>query len=191
MSSKTMSKDLYGDKRMGFFIYLFVEAIMFSTLFATYIIYTPPQMGLYPGELFKLHTVVLASVFLLSSSGTLMIAEKGLDRKNARMILTGLLITFTFGATFMYFEVDEFYKFISEGHTVAKNNFLASYFVLVGLHASHVLFGLGWMIVLLIQRKLLPFNLFAEKHRIFNYYWHFVDIIWVLIVIIVYTPYLF
>lgn len=191
MSSKTMSRDLFGDKRMGFFIYLFVEAVMFATLFATYIIYTPAEQGPHPSELFEMKTVVLSSIFLLSSSGTLMIAEKGLERRNAKLILTGLLITFTFGAIFMYFETHEFYKFVSEGHTVAVNNFLSSYFVLVGLHASHVLFGLGWMIVLLIQRKLIPYTLFEEKHRIFNYYWHFVDIIWVLILIIVYTPYLF
>ena len=190
MNSKTMSKDLFGDKRMGFFIYLFVEAVMFATLFATYLIYTPAPQGPHPSEVFEVKTVVLASIFLLSSSGTLMIAEKGLDRRNIKMILTGLLITFTFGAIFMYFEVHEFYTFVTEGHTISTNNFLSSFYVLVGLHASHVLFGLFWMIVLLIQRKLLPYNLFKEKHKIFNYYWHFVDIIWVGILIIVYIPYL-
>lgn len=53
-------------------------------------------------------------------------------------------------------------------------------------------FGLGWMILLMVQfKQSLPRALFVEKQKIFNYYWHFVDLIWVLIILIVYVPYLF
>ncbi|MBM7551830.1 cytochrome c oxidase subunit 3 [Thalassobacillus pellis] len=190
MSTKAMSQDLFADKRMGFFIYLGVEAIMFSTLFATYIIYTPAPVGPHPSEIFEMKTTVLASIFLLSSSGTIFIAEKGLDKRSTKMIIAGIIFTFLLGATFMYFEMHEFHKFIKEGHLISTSNFLSSYYVLVGLHASHVVFGLGWMIILLIQLKKQPFQLFKEKHKVFIYYWHFVDIIWVFIISIVYAPYL-
>ncbi|SFG32222.1 cytochrome c oxidase subunit 3 [Halobacillus alkaliphilus] len=190
MSSKTISQDLFGDKRIGFFIYLFVEVVMFSTLFATYIIYTPPQTGPHPGELFEWKTTILASIFLLSSSGTLLLSEKGLNNRNMKLVRAGIGLTFLLGAAFMYFEIEEFRKFIMEGHVISTNNFLSSYYVLVGLHASHVTFGLGWMIILFIQGRVLPFNLFKEKHKIFNYYWHFVDVIWVIILLVVYIPYL-
>ncbi|SDY10993.1 MULTISPECIES: cytochrome c oxidase subunit 3 [Salimicrobium] len=191
MSSKLMSEELFADKKTGFFIYLFVEAIMFTTLFATYLIYTPPQTGPYPGELFEWQTTLFASLFLISSSGTLLLSEKGLKERKMKLIVAGVVITFLLGAGFMYFEIEEFRKFITDGHVVSTNNFLSAYYVLVGLHAVHVTFGLGWMIVLLVQGRLLPFNLFKEKHKIFNYYWHFVDAIWIIILLVVYIPYLF
>ena len=190
---KQMSEILYQDKKLGFFIYLIVEAVMFATLFATYIIFTPPSEGVQPDEVYELKTVILTSVFLLSSSGTLLIAESGLEHWHRTKIWLGLGLTFVLGILFMGFEIHEFYKYVSEGYTITVNNFLSSFFVLVGLHASHVAFGLAWMILLMIQFKQqnIPRSLFIEKHKIFNYYWHFVDFIWVIIILIVYAPYLF
>ncbi|SDP31921.1 cytochrome c oxidase subunit 3 [Halobacillus aidingensis] len=188
---KQTSEVLFNDKRLGFFLYLVVEAIMFATLFATYILYTPSPRGADPTEVYELRTVVLTSVFLLSSSGTLLIAESGLGNWNRLKIWIGLGTTFLLGSIFMGLEVHEFYKYWSEGYTLTMNNFLASFYVLVGLHASHVAFGLVWMILLMVQfKQTMPKSLFIEKHKIFNYYWHFVDVIWVLIILIVYAPYL-
>ncbi|MCA1010955.1 cytochrome c oxidase subunit 3 [Halobacillus halophilus] len=190
---KQVSEILYQDKKLGFFIYLIVEAVMFATLFATYIIFTPPSEGVQPDEVYELKTVILTSVFLLSSSGTLLVAESGLKHWNRMKIWLGLGLTLLLGSLFMGFEVHEFYKYASEGHTITVNNFLSSFYVLVGLHASHVAFGLAWMILLMLQFKQqkIPESLFIEKHKIFNYYWHFVDAIWVMIILIVYAPYLF
>ncbi|RWZ58916.1 cytochrome aa3 quinol oxidase subunit III [Halobacillus fulvus] len=189
---KQMSDVLFLDKRFGFFLYLVVEAIMFATLFATYIIFTPAERGAHPSEVFEWKTVALTSIFLLSSSGTLLMAEKGLKNWSRKWIWVGLVTTFLLGAIFMGLEIHEFYKYAHEGYTLSMNNFLGAFYVLVGLHASHVAFGLGWMINLMIQfTKDMPRALFIEKHKIFNYYWHFVDVVWVLIVTIVYLPYLF
>ncbi|ARI76010.1 cytochrome c oxidase subunit 3 [Halobacillus mangrovi] len=190
---KQTSDVLFQDKRLGFFLYLVVEAFMFATLFATYIIFTPPSVGANPSEVYELRTVILTSVFLLSSSGTLLIAESGLEHWNLKKIWIGIITTFLLGAVFMGLEIHEFYKYTHEGFTITMNNFLSSFYVLVGLHASHVAFGLGWMILLMVQLKQqkLPKALFIEKHKIFNYYWHFVDVVWVMIILIVYAPYLF
>lgn len=189
---KQTSEVLFQDKRLGFFFYLVVEAIMFAVLFATYIISTPASRGADPSEVFELRSVVLASLFLLPSSATLLIAEKGLNNWDRKKVWIGLVTTFVLGAVFLGLETHEFYKYVHEGYTLSMNNYLASFYVLVGLHASHVAFGLGWMMILMLQLKQkLPRSLFIEKHKVFNYYWHFVDVIWVLIVLIVYLPYLF
>src|SRR5699024_10028548 len=66
----TDEQSLFRDKQIGFLIYLGVESIMFLTLFATYFIFTPSSEGPHPSEIFSVTTVVLSSVFLLSSSGT-------------------------------------------------------------------------------------------------------------------------
>ncbi|MFD2922847.1 cytochrome c oxidase subunit 3 [Halobacillus naozhouensis] len=191
--NQTVSRELFGDKRLGFYIYLGVEAVMFATLFATYIIFTPPEKGVTPTEAFDLRSVIMTSAFLLPSSATLLIAEKGLKDASRMKVWIGLITTFLLGAVFLGLEVHEFYKYaVHEGYTISVNNFMASFYTLVGLHASHVAFGLGWMLLLMLQLKRnIPSALFNEKQRIFNYYWHFVDFIWVMIIIFVYSPYVF
>ncbi|MDY0404513.1 cytochrome c oxidase subunit 3 [Virgibacillus sp. 179-BFC.A HS] len=182
---------LFRDKQIGFFIYLGVEAVMFLTLFATYIIFTPATQGPRPGEIFEAKSLILSSFFLLSSSGTLMLAEKGMKEKKTGKLLVWLGITLLFGLIFLGFEISDFHKYISEGYLTSTSNFLGSFYVLVGLHAAHVMFGSGWMILLLIQQRMnIPTSLFQEKLKIFSYYWHFVDVVWVFIIVIVYLPYM-
>jgi len=183
--------ELFKDKKIGFFIFLAVEAVMLATLFANYFIFTPADKGPHPSELFEVKTVVLTSLFLLSSSGTLLYAEKALEAKKAMGMLIGLGITFLFALVFLGLEINEFYEYVSQGYGLSASVFLGAFYVLVGLHAAHVTFGAVWMILLFIHYKSsMPRSLFFEKFKIFSYYWHFVDFIWVFIIIIVYLPYL-
>lgn len=183
---------LFKDKQMGFFIYLGVEAIMFFVLFATYLIFTPSSEGPHPSDVFDAMTVILTSVFLLSSSATLWIAEKELTRKRVNMIYAWLGVTLLFGLIFLGLEINEFYQYIQAGNGLSTSSFLSSFYVLLGLHGAHVAFGCGWMIVLMIHlKRKISYSLYTEKLKIFSYYWHFVDSIWILIVLIVYVRYLF
>lgn len=180
----------FGDKRLGFGLYLIAEAIMFATLFATYVLFTRDAVNPSPEKVFEARTIIIASVFLLSSSATIHFAEKAVEKNNVRKIIVGLATTFILGLAFMGMEVHEFRTYIHEGYTLTENLFLSSFYILVSLHAAHVLFGLGWMIVLAYHLKRIPRSLYAEKQAIFSYYWHFVDVVWIFIIAIVYGPYL-
>lgn len=183
--------ELFKDKKIGFFIFLGVEAVMFATLFANYLIFTPASVGPHPSDLFELKTVILTSLFLLSSSGTLLYSEKALEATKDTGMYIGLAVTLLFALVFLGLEINEFYSYVSEGYTLGTSVFLGAFYILVGLHAAHVAFGAGWMVLLFIQYKRnIPRSLFEEKYKIFSYYWHFVDFIWIFIVIIVYIPYL-
>lgn len=183
---------LFKDKQMGFFIFLGVETIMFFVLFATYMIFTPSSEGPHPSDAFDVMSVILTSVFLLSSSGTLWIAGKELTNKNINMIYLWLGMTLLFGLIFLGLEINEFYHYIQAGNGLSTSSFLSSFYVLLGLHGAHIAFGCGWMIMLVIHlKRRIPYSLFTEKFKVFSYYWHFVDSIWVLIVLIVYVRYLF
>lgn len=184
--------ELFRDKRLGFFIFLSVEAVMFLTLFATYLIFTPSSEGPHPSEVFETTSIIISSVFLLSSSGTLMLSERGLVDRELKKLLPWLGITLLFALVFLGLEINEFYNYVQEGYTLSTNSFLSSYYVLVGLHAAHVAFGSGWMIVLSIQlRRHFAHSLYIEKYKIFTYYWHFVDIVWIGILLIVYARFIF
>ncbi|UOQ47089.1 cytochrome c oxidase subunit 3 [Gracilibacillus caseinilyticus] len=186
------NKELFQDKRIGFFLYLIIDITMFAILFATYFIYTPGSIGPKPEEVFETKTVILSSVFLLSSSATLHYSEVQYRKKQSGRFYIGWSLTALLGLAFLRVEIDEFHKYWTEGYQIDTNVFLASFYVLVGLHAAHVTFGLGWMMQLLTQwrQAKLPSRLYMEKQKIFGYYWHFVDSIWVFIVLIVYLPYL-
>src|SRR5699024_1283371 len=83
-------------EQIGFLIYLGVESIMFITLFATYFILTPSSEGLHPSDIFSVTTIVLSSIFLFSSSGTLIVAEKGVPNMNVKQIIMWLTVTLLF-----------------------------------------------------------------------------------------------
>jgi cytochrome c oxidase subunit 3/cytochrome aa3-600 menaquinol oxidase subunit 3 len=189
-----MNKDeaaLFQDKKIGFFIFLSVEAVMFATLFANYFIFTPASTGPHPSELFDAKTVIATSFFLLSSSGTLWYSERALESGKAGAMHIALGITLLFALIFLGLEINEFNSYVSQGYGTSASVFLGAFYVLVGLHAAHVTYGAIWMILLFIQyRKQIPRTLFQEKYKIFSYYWHFVDVIWVFIIAIVYVPYL-
>ncbi|TQS72112.1 cytochrome aa3 quinol oxidase subunit III [Ornithinibacillus gellani] len=182
---------IFKDKQLGFFIYLGVETIMFATLFATYMIFTPAEKGPHPADIFEWKTLLLSSFFLLSSSGTLMMSEKGLRSGRKGLLVLGLFITLLFGMTFLGLEILEFSSYLQQGYGTSASVFFGSFYVLVGLHAAHVAFGVGWMGMLFLQlgREKHAAS-FEQKHRIFSYYWHFVDVIWIGIMVIVYIPYL-
>ncbi|CAM3229527.1 cytochrome c oxidase subunit 3 [Filibacter tadaridae] len=182
---------LFKDKKMGFLIYLGIEAIMFMVLFMTYTIFTPPTKDPFPADIFEIKTVVLASVFLLSSSVTLFLSDKYLKKERKTPFIIWLVLTFLLAAAFLGVEINEFASYVQQGYTTSSNVFMGAFYVLVGLHAAHVVFGIGWMIILFIHHiRKIPAPLFLSKQTIFSYYWHFVDLIWVLIIIIVYVPYL-
>lgn len=155
-------------------------------------IFTPSTEGPQPSEVFDTLSVVLASIFLLSSSGTLIVAEKGLAKQNFNKIVIWLGVTLALALVFLGLEINEFYSYVQAGNGLTTSSFLSSLYVLVGLHAAHVAFGCGWMIILGIHLKnKIPYGLYIEKFKIFSYYWHFVDIVWVFILLVVYVRFLF
>ncbi|MYL54549.1 cytochrome aa3 quinol oxidase subunit III [Pontibacillus yanchengensis] len=186
----TYNQDLQGDKKLGFVLYLVGELVMFATLFATFFIFVQDAIDPTPTEVFEARTVIISSVFLLSSSGTIHFAEKAAEIQNRKGIAIWLAATVLLGLAFMGVEIHEFRTYYHEGFTLTQNIFLSSFYILVGLHAAHVLFGIGWMLLLAIQLNSIPSSIYGDKQKIFSYYWHFVDVIWIFIIVFVYAPYL-
>src|SRR5699024_8799379 len=124
----TAEESLFHDKRIGFFIYLAVEAIMFLTLFATYFIFTPSSEGPHPSDIFDAKIVILSSIFLLSSSGTLYMAERQIRSQRLLAFALWLAVTLLLGLVFLGFEVNEFGGFVKDGYGISVNSFLSSYY---------------------------------------------------------------
>jgi len=172
----------------GFWIYILTDCILFSCLFATYVVLHHP--GAY-GPALKKHIelpyVLGETFFLLASNFTFGLGILSMNKNQHNMLRFWLIITFILGAGFVGMEIHEFFTLAAQGYTPQVSGAASSFFVLVGTHGFHVSMGLLWMLVMLIQVsffKVTP----AIKRRLtyLGLFWNFLDIVWIFLFTVVY-----
>ncbi|WP_085522550.1 cytochrome aa3 quinol oxidase subunit III [Tuberibacillus sp. Marseille-P3662] len=175
-------------KIFGFWIFLGAEIVLFSCLFATYLLYLDHNpIGPTRDELFEVKAFMIETLLLLTSSFTCGLATYELRRGNLKGIMIWMIITLILGLGFLYEEISEFITYVHEGAAITTDAFWSGFFTLVGTHGAHVSLGILWAIGVLIQLaryKLTPVT--ARKLFIVSLYWHFLDVVWVFIFTAVY-----
>ncbi len=175
-------------KIFGLWIYLMSDCILFGCLFATYAVLKSGTAGGPSGkEIFDLRTVLLETFLLLCSSMLYSMAFIATKTGRASKVNGLLLPTFVFGLGFLAIEIHEFYNLISEGFGPDRSAFLSSFFALTATHGLHVLFGLAWIIIVmirLVQRGLTEAN--QTDLICLGLFWHFLDLIWIFLFTLVY-----
>ena len=170
-----------GATLLGFWIYLMSDALIFATLFATYGVLATAYAGGPTGrELFDLPLVALNTAFLLLSSMTYGLAMLDMEAGRKRGVLAWLSVTALLGLAFVGVELFEFSHLIAEGATPQRSAFLSAFFTLVGTHGLHVLFGLIWIGVMLVQVS--QRGLSVENRRrltCLGMFWHLLDVVWI------------
>lgn len=129
----------------------------------------------------------VTSFILLMSSLTMVLALAAIQRGDTRRTRLWLLTTALFGTVFIGGQIYEFTSFVREGFTLTSNQSGTTFFVLTGLHGAHVTVGIVWLMSLLglsLSGKLSTRH--SEKVEIGALYWHFVDIIWIVIFTLLY-----
>ena len=172
----------------GFWIYLMSDLVIFAALFATFfVIGRNAAGGPGPGQLFDLPYLFIETMLLLFSSVTYGFAMVALNRKQLKMVLSGLVLAFLLGLGFVLMEIHEFHGMIMAGNGPARSGFLSAFFTLVGTHGTHVTFGLIWMAVMMAQlfKKGMTSAVRSRLARL-GLFWHFLDIVWVGVFTIVY-----
>ncbi|MBG9784423.1 cytochrome aa3 quinol oxidase subunit III [Shouchella lehensis] len=168
---------------LGFWIFIGAEFALFSTLFASYFVLVDRNASaITSAELFDLNLVLAMTFLLLTSSFTAGIAihEMRAGRVNRMLIWIGL--TLLLGLGFLGFEIYEFVHYAHEGATLSASAHWSTFFVLLGTHGLHVAVGVGWMAVLAIQIKMRGLTKrTTSKFFIASLYWHFLDVIWIII----------
>ncbi len=175
-------------RKVGMWTFIGSECLFFGTLIATYLAYKGRSVvGPYPHEILDIPLTTLSTFDLLMSSLLMVLAlaavQRG-DRFQARLWLAG---TALFGLIFLGFQAYEFTEFVHHGLTLQQNLFGSTFFVLTGFHGAHVTLGVAWLLALLVldlrgrlgQRD-------AIKVEVAGLYWHFVDIVWIVIFTLVY-----
>lgn len=190
MTVSPRDAEKYEEKEFGFWLYLMSDAIIFALLFATYLIMVGNAAGGPTGkELFSLERAAGETALLLFSSTTFGVAAVALSAGDRFKVLLWLAITFALGAGFIFLEIGEFRGMILEGAGPDRSGFLSAFFTLVGTHGLHVSVGLLWITVMFGQVlfKGLTAPVASRLMRL-GLFWHFLDIIWVVIFSVVYLP---
>lgn len=174
--------------QLGFWLYIMTDCILFSVLFATYLVLRTNTNGA-PGsaELFSLPYVLAETMLLLTSSFTSGLAMLAAHKNNVRQVIIWLGATFLLGAGFVAMELVEFAKLVHEGYSWTSSAFMSGYFTLVGTHGLHVTVGLLWMlalVVFILKRGLVSTT--VKRLTLFSLFWHFLDIVWIFIFSVVY-----
>ncbi len=180
----------YEGKDFGFWLYLMSDAVIFTLLFATNLVMDGnPAGGPTPKDVFELDRAAAETALLLLSSATFGVAAVALSAGERGKVVLWLAITLLLGAGFIYLEIDEFAGMIAEGAGPDRSGFLSAFFTLVGTHGLHVTVGLVWILVMIGQvlTKGISAPVASRLMRL-GLFWHFLDIIWVVIFSVVYLP---
>jgi len=175
-------------RKLAMWAFLGSECLFFGSLISTFLLYRN-RIGDGPGagEIFDIPFTSISSFILLMSSLTMVLAHHASERKDGRRMRVWLLATALLGMTFLAGQVFEFTEFVHEGLTVGTSPFGSSFFVLTGFHGAHVAVG----VIMLLATAFMSFGgkLRADggmNVELVGLYWHFVDIVWIVIFTVVY-----
>jgi len=175
-------------RKLGFWVFIGSETLFFGSLISTYMVYKGASVaGPYPHEVLNIPLTSVSTFVLLTSSLAMVLALAAVQNGNRAGTLTWLMVTAVFGLIFLGFQAYEFTHFVHEGLTIKSNVFGSSFFVLTGFHGIHVSVGVLWLLslwVLALRGKIGKEN--ALNVEIAGLYWHFVDVVWIVIFTLVY-----
>jgi cytochrome c oxidase subunit I len=175
-------------RKLAIWAFIGSECLFFGSLIATYMAYRGASVvGPQPHEILNIPVTTLSTFDLLMSSLLMVLAlaavQRG-DRFQSRLWLGG---TALFGLIFLGFQAYEFTAFVHEGLTLQRNLFGSTFFVLTGFHGGHVALGVLWLVSLLVLHLRGRLDVRDSiKVEIAGLYWHFVDIVWIVIFTLVY-----
>ena len=175
-------------RKVGMWAFLGSECMFFGSLIGTYLAYKGKSInGPGPHEILNIPLTSLSAFVLLMSSLLMVLALAAVQRNDMKWGKIWLFMTAVLGAGFVGFQVYEFTHFVHLGLTLQTNLFGSTFFVLTGFHGGHVTLGVALLLTLWILdlRGTLGVG-DATKVEIVGLYWHFVDVVWIVIFTVVY-----
>jgi cytochrome c oxidase subunit 3 len=177
---------------LGMLLFIVSEIMFFAGLFAAYFsvralapVWPPPDIQ---AEGFSINPlIVLATGCLVTSSFFAQSGVRAIRRGDRTVFLRAFAITLGLGITFLALEFTDWTLLYSEGITMSSGTFGTTYFTMTGFHFAHVVGGVVMLSVVLYRGMLGQFSpAHHDMVEATDLYWHFVDIVWILLVITLY-----
>jgi heme/copper-type cytochrome/quinol oxidase subunit 3 len=175
------------NRKLAMWAFLGSECLLFGGLISSYLLYRTRGEGVKPHDVYDIPYTSVSSFVLLMSSLTMVLALSALQHDDERKSRVWLTATALLGMTFIGGQVYEFTTFVHEGVSLSANPASSAFFLLTGFHGTHVTIGIIMLLTLVglsLAGRLGKEN--ALHVELIGLYWHFVDIVWVVIFTVVY-----
>jgi cytochrome c oxidase subunit III len=172
---------------LGMMLFIISEIMVFAAFFTAYFFIRIAQGEPWPAHGTHLPELVAGvnTAILVSSSFTLHWAQTAIKRGNHLGLKVGMLMTFLLGCTFLFIQINEYANIGFAPQDSAQQTIFYS---LTGLHGAHVFIGL--LLLLTVTVRAFRGHFSAEEHtgvEVPGIYWHFVDIMWLVVYTTVYV----
>ncbi|MDJ0496531.1 MAG: heme-copper oxidase subunit III [Acidimicrobiia bacterium] len=179
--------DIKPIRKAAMWVFLGSECMFFGSMIATFLLYRNETADGPGAEIFDIPFTSASSFILLMSSLTMVLAHNAFENRDPRATRIWLLATAMLGTTFLAGQVFEFTEFVHKGLTLSTSSFGSAFYMLTGFHGAHVAIG----VLMLMTMFYLSFSgrLFDDRGlnvELVGLYWHFVDIVWIVIFTVVY-----
>lgn len=175
-------------RKLGIWVFLASDVIFFGAVIATFVVFhSRSTSGPDPRQVMTLLVPTIMTLVLLMSSVTMVLALQAIQGGKRMRMAQCLIVTAVLGIVFLGLKATEYSHLFSDGITPSSNIFGSVYFLTTGLHAAHVIAGIIWIFAVAV--KALRGGFSAENYlpvEMAGLYWHFVDLIWVAIFMVVY-----
>jgi cytochrome c oxidase subunit 3/cytochrome o ubiquinol oxidase subunit 3 len=174
--------------KIAMWAFLASDCLLFGALISTFLLYhTQTGTGPTPAELYDIPFTSVSSFVLLMSSLTMVLALSAMQRGEEHRARAWLVATALLGLTFLSGQVYEFTTFVHEGAALTTSPFTSSFFLMTGFHGAHVAGGVLLLLTLtgMSLDGRLPAHR-AETVEMAGLYWHFVDVVWIVIFAVAY-----
>jgi cytochrome c oxidase subunit III len=176
------------NRKLGIWAFLGSEAVFFSSLIMTYIVMSGRAVsGPTPKDVLNIPIVAINTFVLICSSVTMVNGLARIERGDETGLRRYLIATAVLGLLFLGGQVTEFAMLYQQGVTLHSSLFGASFFTLTGFHGAHVTVGV--IAILFVLARAFSGGVTKENHlsvEMIGLYWHFVDIVWIIIFTLVY-----
>lgn len=177
------------NKKLLMWLFLGSDCMFFGTLISTHLIYRklyPESFD--PTALFSLELTSFSTFILLMSSFLMALAVSAMHKGELKSFRRNVIGVIFFGLIFLCCQVYEFAHFVHEGLTLSTNTFGSTFYMMTGTHGVHVAIGVFWLICLYFYSHTgkMDAHESAVDVEIAGLYWHFVDIVWIVIFTAVY-----
>ena len=176
------------NRKLLMWLFLASECLFFGSLIGAYLLYRDRSVaGPYPEDLFDIPFTSVSAFILLMSSVTMVLALAAIQRGDQHGLRVWLFTTAFLGILFVSGQAFEFTEFNREGLSLSTNLFGTTFFVLTGFHGAHVTVGVLILMSLFVMALRGRLTEAESLHvELAGLYWHFVDIVWIVIFTLVY-----
>jgi heme/copper-type cytochrome/quinol oxidase subunit 3 len=174
--------------KLGMWNFLAADAMTFGGLLAAYgaLRYGDPHWP-DPSTILGIPLTAFMTFLLICSSVTMVESLAGMRQGNQAKCSRFLALTVLGGICFLSLQAYEWTHLIEHGQSIRRNNFGATFFMLTGFHGMHVFSGVVYLSIILIRSLLGKYDSHKTYEiEIAGLYWHFVDLIWILVFTFVY-----